>query len=216
MNSVNDEARVGGFAGSGSVGGLPAVIDGLDLQQLRLRLGAAYDGMGPVLRQFLLDFGSWREQFDLAQREQDVDAMVRLAHTLKGTAANVCANQVQLAAQVLESALRQGGGQTAGLLQDCDAALQRLLTALRQLIQPEAAQESAPMVPEHAIRVVQEVMALLERRRNVPYTLQQDLRVVVAPVVSAEELEALLRQLASFEFKKSQQTLADIMSRLPT
>ena len=215
MDSVSGQLRPGDLMAPGNAGGLPEVIDGLDLQQMRSRLGCEDDVLLAILRQFLLDFGAWREHFDLEQQAQHTDAMVRLVHTLKGTAANVCANQVQAAALALETALRQGAGQTAGLVQDCDAALQRVLTALRQQLPPEEAPEPDQLAPSQALLVVQEVAALLQRRRHVPHPLLQELRAALAPVASVGQLEALMRQLAAFEFKNAQQTLADIQQRMP-
>lgn len=214
MYSVSGPGQPGELTAPGSAGGLPAAIDGLDLQQMRSRLGCEDEILLAILRQFACDFDAWRGQFDLEQQAQNTDAMVRLAHTLKGTAANVCANEVQAAALALETALRQGAGQTAGLVQDCDVALQRVLMALRQHLPSEEAPQSATMPPAQAIQVVQEVAVLLQRRRHVPHSLLQELRAAVAPVASAEQLEALWRQLAAFEFKNAQQTLADIHRRM--
>ena len=215
MDSVSGQVRPGDLMAPGNSGVLPEAIDGLDLPQMRLRLGCEDEVLLAILRQFLLDFGAWREHFDLEQQAQNTDAMVRLVHTLKGTAANVCASQVHAAALALETALRQGAGQAADLVQDCDAALQRILTALRQQLPSEKAPGSDQMAPAQALLVVQEVAALLQRRRHVPHPLLQELRAALAPVASVDQLEALLRQLAAFEFKNAQQTLADIQQRMP-
>ena len=214
MDSVGQQVRSENMMAPGSVGGLPVAIDGLDLPQIRLRLGCDDQVLLEILRQFLCDFGSWRESFELEQRMLNADAMLRLVHTLKGTAANVCANQVQATALALETALRQGVVQVAGLALDCDAALQRVLTALRQQLPPEAGLGLNQMAPTHALLVVQEVAALLQRRRHVPHRLQQELRTVLAPLVSTEQLEALLHHLAVFEFKNAQQVLADIQGHM--
>lgn len=197
-----------------AVWGLPAAIDGLDLDQMRSRLGCEDDVLMIVLRQFLSDFSAWRDHFELQQREHNIEAMMRMAHTLKGTAANVCANQVQEAALALETALRQGVQQTAGLVQACDDALRRVLGALRQALPPETQAQPDQMLPAQALAVVQDVAALLQRRRHVSSLLQQELRAAVALVASDEELSALSRHLSAFDFKKAQQLLADIQSRM--
>lgn len=214
MDSVSRQVRSENMMAPDSAGGFPVAIDGLDLPQIRLRLGCDDQVLLEILRQFLCDFGSWRENFELEQRMLNTDAMVRLVHTLKGTAANVCANQVQATALALETALRQGVVPVAGLALDCDVALQRVLTALRQQLPPEAGLGLNQMAPTHALLVVQEVAALLQRRRHVPHRLQQELRAVVAPLVSTEQLNALLHHLAAFEFKKAQQVLADIQGHM--
>lgn len=142
-------------AGSSSVAKLPAAIDGLDLQQMRLCLGCDDDVMLLILRQFLCDFGAWKAQFDQAGHAQDLEAQRRLVHTLKGTAANVGAGQLQATAQALEHALHDGSGPTAGLLQECDQALQRVLTALSQQLPPEAPAVLSPLAPEDVRLVMQ-------------------------------------------------------------
>lgn len=215
MDSFSWQVRPENLMAPDSAGGLPVAIDGLDLPQIRLRLGCDDQVLLEILRQFLCDFGSWREHFEFEQRRLNTDAMVRLVHTLKGTAANVCADQVQATALALETALRQGGRQVAGLALDCDAALQRVLTALRQQLPSEVGLGLNQTAPTQALLVVQEVAALLQRRRHVSHRLQQELRAVVAPLVSAEQLNALLHHLAAFEFKNAQQVLADIQGRMP-
>ena len=214
MDSVGRPVRSENLMVPESAGALPVAIDGLDLPQIRLRLGCDDQVLLAILRQFLCDFGSWREHFELEQRMLNTDAMMHLVHTLKGTAANVCANQVQATALALETALRQGVGQVAGLALDCDVALQRVLTALRHQLPPEAGPGLNQMAPTQALLVVQEVAALLQRRRHVPHQLQQELRAVVAPLVSTEQLNTLLHHLAAFEFKNAQQVLADIQGRM--
>lgn len=195
---------------------LPLMIDGLDLEQMRLRLGGDDEVLQAILRQFLCDFDSWREHFEREQLQLNTDAMLRLVHTLKGTAANVCADQVHAAALALETALRHGEAHQAGLVQDCVTALQRVLNALRQQLPPETGSGSSPMAPAQALLVVQEVAALLQRRRRVPHHLQQELRATVAPLVSAEQLEALFQHISAFEFKNAQQALADIQQCMST
>lgn len=214
MDSVARPVRSENLMAPGSAGILPVAIDGLDLPQMRLRLGCDDQVLLEILRQFLCDFGSWWESFEIEQKMLNTDAMMHLVHTLKGTAANVCANQVQATALALETALRQGVGQVAGLALDCDVALQQVLTALRRQLPPEAGPGLNQMAPTQALLVVQEVAALLQRRRHVPHRLQQELRTVVAPFVSTEQFNALLHHLAAFEFKNAQQVLADIQGHM--
>lgn len=214
MDSVARPVRSENLMTPDSAGILPVAIDGLDLPQMRLRLGCDDQVLLEILRQFLCDFGSWWESFEIEQKMLNTDAMMHLVHTLKGTAANVCANQVQATALALETALRQGVGQVAGLALDCDVALQQVLTALRRQLPPEAGPGLNQMAPTQALLVVQEVAALLQRRRHVPHRLQQELRTVVAPFVSTEQFNALLHHLAAFEFKNAQQVLADIQGHM--
>ncbi|MYZ54054.1 Hpt domain-containing protein [Malikia spinosa] len=214
MDSVARPVRSENLMAPDSAGTLPVAIDGLDLPQMRLRLGCDDQVLLKILRQFLCDFGSWWESFEIERKMLNTDAMMHLVHTLKGTAANVCANQVQATALALETALRQGVGQVAGLALDCDVALQQVLTALRRQLPPEAGPGLNQMAPTQALLVVQEVAALLQRRRHVPHRLQQELRTVVAPFVSTEQFNALLYHLAAFEFKNAQQVLADIQGHM--
>lgn len=214
MDSVGRPVRAENMMTPDNSDALPIAIDGLDLPQIRLRLGCDDHVLLAILRQFLCDFGSWREHFELEQRMLNTDAMMRLVHTLKGTAANVCANQVEATALALETALRQGVASVAGLALDCHVALQQVLTALRQQLPPEAGLGLDLMAPTQALLVVQEVAALLQRRRHVPHGLQQELRAVVVPLVSTEQWSALSHHLAAFEFKNAQQVLADIQQRM--
>ena len=200
-------------AASAQVEVLPTTIEGLDLSQLRSRLGSRDALLAAILRQFFQDFSHWSEQFLLARQAQDFVVMIRLAHTLKGAAANVSAPQVHEAALMLEMDLKQGKS-TEMLIQHCDAALKKLLGVLQEKIPSEKPVALDRLAPEQVSQVIQEASGLLQRRRPLPAPLLQQLRSALNSVASEPQRENLRQQLAAFEFKKAQQTLAEIQQGL--
>lgn len=113
--------------------GLPDSIEGLDLPLLRERLGSGDELIALILRQFQSDFTNWPAEFDAALAAQDRATMIRMAHTLKGTALNIAAPRLHTGALQLEMALREGRDEQHALLQDCRQDLQDLLQALERL-----------------------------------------------------------------------------------
>ena len=189
---------------------LPEVIAGLNMANVRARLGRDDAVLITIFRQFLRDFSAWPDRFGEALRQRNTEAMIRLVHTLKGTAANVGAVDVEASALLLENALRNGEIAVEPLLHACEQELQKVLDALRFTLPEEAHTDPQAMTPDEVHQVVGEVGALLQRRRHVPAALQQRLRAALGSSASPEQLEALMGQLAAFEFKKAQQTLNDL------
>ena len=86
-----------------------------------------------MLGKFLDSQGDFATLFAAARADADPSAATRAAHTLKGTAGNIGAKQVQAAAALLEQACRQGAADDVltGCLQDVLAALAPVVQGLR-------------------------------------------------------------------------------------
>jgi polar amino acid transport system substrate-binding protein len=105
---------------------------------------AVSQGRQTLYRRLLLKFrasaADFTERFRQAQADPDPQAAERCAHTLKGTAANIGAREVQGAAQALEAACHDAAPEERirALLGQTEEKLQIVLQSLAQLEQAEA------------------------------------------------------------------------------
>ena len=79
-----------------------------DPEELRLRLPLGDQALQEILGLFLADLPARRQALTEALVQRDLGYLVRLAHTLKGTSANLVAQGVSDAAFDLETAAREG------------------------------------------------------------------------------------------------------------
>jgi len=104
-------------------------IDGLDTAVGLQNVVGNADLYRKILLRFRdssLDFGV---KFRSAQADEDPNAALREAHTLKGLAATLGANTVQVAAQRLEAACREGAAE-----QEVNQLLGNVVSALLPVI----------------------------------------------------------------------------------
>ena len=119
--------------------GLP-ILPGIDLKATLPRFGGSYPAFVSVFRRFALTQAQAVDDIRTLVRQGDRPAAARLAHRLRGVAANLGANEVAAQSLHLEEALR--GADEAHLalrLGDLDAAMAQVA---------EAAQELGPAMPE--------------------------------------------------------------------
>ncbi|WP_227657396.1 PocR ligand-binding domain-containing protein [Candidatus Magnetaquicoccus inordinatus] len=92
-----------------------------------------------LLRRFAATQNDFVSAFHAARQQADHDTMIRLAHTLKGTAGNIGAHLLQEAAAALEMGCMQKCDEAslASLLSATEVLLQRLLSALSSLTEEE-------------------------------------------------------------------------------
>lgn len=117
-----------------------------------------------LLLDFYSDYITFTTKFKTAQQalENDPDALIRCAHTLKGTAANICATRVSIAAEDLETACK-----SSEPLRDIETALHKTLAALKPvliLLSTLEEQLSSPHNGEYiSIDALREQLKVLER-----------------------------------------------------
>jgi len=148
-------------AANGSVQ-LPGRIEGLDMAAgLRRVLGKA-DRYVALLRGFAAGQADAPARIRSAVAAQDLGTAEREAHTLKGLAGNVGADEVQARAKTLEAALRSGAADVEALV----AAVEQELTAqIAAIIAALPAEEelvvAAAVDPKTQAAVLEQLRALL-------------------------------------------------------
>lgn len=164
-----------------------------------------------LLRKFLAHHADFATAFRRAEKDSDPAAAVRLAHTLKGTAANIGATGVQAAATLLESACK------ANQRVNVELALIRTLKELDAVLAVIAkVQADTPLPTPLSPQNRSEIQAQLER---VEFFLARndagaaDAIEVLAAAVAGSALEPLIakamQHVADYDFD---QALAEVRS----
>ena len=204
---------------------LPARLDGFDLERTLERLNQDQALTLRLLQQFLRDFkpDDWAGQFDAAHADGQQATAQRLVHTLKGAAANIGAVRLQTAAAALEVALQDEydhpGADPARLSacrHDCLEALRAAMAVLQAELPAPAPPTPATGTaqPEQALQDLTEMDLLLRRHRLVPARLQARLREHVGQHAAATQLETLLEQINTFNFKNALQIVKSMQDSL--
>ncbi len=122
-------------------------LDGLDTSDGLARVAGNRKLYLKLLRQFAGQQGPAVTEIRAALDRQDPALAERIAHTVKGVAANLGAKQVQAAASMLEEGIRHQGlaSETEAALRQLSLALDPLLAGLKNLL-PEP--ESPTLPPE--------------------------------------------------------------------
>ncbi|MBF0549700.1 MAG: response regulator [Deltaproteobacteria bacterium] len=111
---------------------LPESVAGIDMGEALLRLEGNKKLLVTLLNNFGKTFGNVVIEIRQAVDNQDLETARRLAHTLKGTAGNLSAKDLQRAADKFEAAIAGKDTQNIqGLIDGIDHALYRILESVR-------------------------------------------------------------------------------------
>jgi len=152
-----------------AIDGLPSIA-GLDTQDGLARVGGNRTLYLKLLRQFVDTQGPAIAHITAALAAGDLALAERLAHSLKGVAANLGANQVRFAAAPLEKLLHDRADAPAidGAMQQVAGQLEPLVAALRAALDSTTVDASAPSAtattslnPEQSRGAAAELIALL-------------------------------------------------------
>lgn len=167
---------------------------------------SAYQGL---LQKFVANHAQDMVPLRECLTHDDAQGAQRIAHTLKGSAGNLGATQVQQSAAALAAKLRSGAPQDELLphVAALDAALQQLCTALATTLpQPQVLAEAALDLP-----MLRQVLAELEpllgsgnvKANKLVHTHRALLRTALGPLADPFE-----QQVGQFQQTQALQTLA--------
>lgn len=152
--------------------------------------------------------GNFEAQFRAALQDADVTAATRCAHTLKGTAGNIGAKNLQAAAAALEQACQAQASQAQidALLQSVVQELQPVLQGLATLVAADAASQSVKSVPVNPGSATQlqaaldRLASLLQHNDAEAADLLEELQAEVRDSQLASGLATVAQALANFDF----------------
>ncbi|MBI5063261.1 MAG: response regulator [Desulfatitalea sp.] len=128
---------------------LPDRLPGIDIRQTLAVLNIDTATFTRILTGFMADNPGTEEKLKQALAGSDLETLRQLAHSLKGSAANIGANDLRAAARALEDAIRQSPSTEMdrsgleGLIQEVACALNQVLQSIRSLKAPASAAPAA-------------------------------------------------------------------------
>jgi two-component system sensor histidine kinase/response regulator len=194
-------------------------VDGLDTADGLRRVGGNTKLYVKLLRQFASQQAGATEQLRAALASNDVESAIRLSHTLKGVAGNLGAGEVQNAAAVLETMLRNGSPEnlTRQSLEQLAEILDPLLARIRAALGMRTTTAAAATAVDAAqIRAVATQLTKLfldfdTRAVNFAEENQASLR----PAFDAATWEQFMRKTQEFAFADAQALLDQMLADLP-
>ncbi len=139
-------------------------LPGIDVDVGLTRIGGNAKSYRKLLMKFRSNQAAVPEQLARAIQGGDGELAIRLAHTLKGVAGNIGAQQLHTSAESMETALKDGDGETAlALLPDVTEKLERVMTSTAVLEEMTRESPNAKPVDLEALKpVLERLRALLE------------------------------------------------------
>jgi signal transduction histidine kinase/CheY-like chemotaxis protein len=190
-------------------------IDGVDIKDGLKRVG----GNRRLYRDLLIKFAAKHSDAGLqisdALHIGDHSTAERIAHTVKGVAANLGIKPVQFAAEKLEKAIRESDSAASTMLQDFTAVLRTQIDAIEQALPLETlGLEIEPRKSFDRIAASHEITLLrsqLKASRGGSEETFRTLRSVLASQVEKARLDALGADISNFDFTEALLKLDEIV-----
>lgn len=199
---------------------LTPVLAGIDMVEGLKRLGINRQEYEKLLLGFAKDHADAVRHIRVTLAEGDLAAARRMAHSLKGVAANMAAPQVQRTALDLEKALKKGSvDENSELLDALDKALCQVVASIQGLAtktEGKTVAENPAVTKElpNIIAVLETLAALLDEgsveAEVCMASIEDDLRARGL----GGETALLTRQISSFDFSPARKTLAAVAQKL--
>jgi signal transduction histidine kinase/CheY-like chemotaxis protein/HPt (histidine-containing phosphotransfer) domain-containing protein len=190
-------------------------IDGIDIKDGLKRVG----GNRRLYRDLLIKFAAKHSDAGLqisdALHIGDHSTAERIAHTVKGVAANLGIKPVQFAAEKLEKAIRESDSAASTMLQDFTSVLRTQIDAIEQALPLETlGLEIEPRKSFDPIAASHEITRLrsqLKASRGGSEETFRTLRSVLASQVEKARLDALGADISNFDFTEALLKLDEIV-----
>jgi signal transduction histidine kinase/CheY-like chemotaxis protein len=190
-------------------------IDGIDIKDGLKRVG----GNRRLYRDLLIKFAAKHSDAGLqisdALHIGDHSTAERIAHTVKGVAANLGIKPVQFAAEKLEKAIRESDSATSTMLQDFTSVLRTQIDAIEQalpletlVLEIEPRKSFDPIAASHEIT---RLRSQLKASRGGSEETFRTLRSLLASQVEKAKLDALGADISNFDFTEALLKLDEIV-----
>lgn len=170
-------------------------IDGIDMAAGLTRVAGNKRLYRRLLEQFAGQQANVAAQVADALQRGDRALGERLAHTLKGVAGNIGMGSVQLSAEKVERAIRQGDASVPALLAELDSCLGPTVQAIRSTFSAVAPAPVAEFAAADAADAVEAVVKAL------------------AGTVDTKQLDELQTAIAEFDFERAAGKLSDVVTK---
>ncbi len=192
---------------------IPPYIEGVDLRVGRSRLMGSDSRYARYLRLFAEQNIELPLQLQTALDARDLTTAQRLAHTLKGSAGQIGAEQVRGVAEAFEKAVTDGAS-TATLTEMVSTITEVLIRTVNGIYSALPAQP-APSRPEgDAGSVIAELLQLVENDDAKALALFDGHQALLEQALGPVDCQALKGQLGQFDFDQALETLRRHHERL--
>ena len=178
---------------------LPESIAGINLSDALEKVGGNGETYKRILIKFLKSNKTIAGEIEQALTNRDVDLAGRLAHSLKGAAGNLAADDVYRIAVNIEDLIHSGGiEEIQSLLIELDASLGVIRKAVDELEQRPGAsedkQDQPTLNPEQARSLILEIAQLLDLDISAAKEKATQLKKVMKPSQRLDEIETALEE----------------------
>lgn len=186
---------------------LPPYIEGVDLKIGRSRLMGSDSSYARYLRLFAEHSVELPLQLQTALDARDLSTAQRLAHTLKGSAGQIGAEQVRTAAEELENAVANGASTTA-LTEMVSTVTEVLIRTVNGIYAALPTASEAPSVHDGDPGIIlAELRLLIEDDDAKALAVFDRHRGRLEVALGAGDFQTLARQLQQFDFGLALETL---------
>lgn len=192
---------------------IPPYIEGIDLRVGRSRLMGSDSRYARYLRLFAEQNIELPLQLQTALDARDLTTAQRLAHTLKGSAGQIGAEQVRGAAEAFEKAVTDGAS-TATLTEMVSTITEVLILTVNGIYAALPAQSAPSRSEGDAGSVIAELLQLIENDDAKALALFDGHWGLLEKVLGPVDCLALKEQLGQFDFDQALETLRRHYERL--
>ena len=189
-------------------------VKGLDQEGALKRVGGNRRLLRDLLTQFVAKEAGAADEVSTALKSGDRKLAERLAHTIKGVAANIGIVSVSSAAAKLEKAIREGDGAATPSLEEFRTALRSQIDAIQQgLGQAKPVERAGPKAPFNAgeaSTLAKRLTILLKTSDGEAGEAFLGLAGALEGRVAQPRLDALGRAINEFDFERALQSLREI------
>jgi two-component system sensor histidine kinase/response regulator len=198
------------------VGSDSLTIPGVDTATALKRTGGSVKRYESLLHRFADSQATVVSDIRAALIAKDTPTAQRLAHSLKGAAANLGVSTLAQVAATAESAIDSNQGIPLAL-ETLSHSLDTSLAAIRSALPKEIAADSPAVAasdPSMVVQPLSQLKKLLENDEGDAADFILDARPNLCKVLTATEIEALIRHVSNFAYSDALQSLSSIATRL--
>jgi CheY-like chemotaxis protein/HPt (histidine-containing phosphotransfer) domain-containing protein len=191
-------------------------IDGIDVEGALKRVAGNKRLLRSLLEQFACKQQDAAVQISAALQAGDRTVATRIAHTVKGVAANLGITAVQLKAEAVERAIRDADPSLPGMLDSFASAMGAATQAIQRAFPapPEfAVPRRSALNPEAASEAAAKLRALLEANDGDAADALPPMEEALAGAIDQDRLNALRDDIAEFNFEAALSELAEITAQ---
>jgi PAS domain S-box-containing protein len=187
-------------------------IKGVDVATALKRVAGNVRLYRNLLEQFVAKQSDADVQITAALEKGDRESAQRLAHTLKGVAANIGIEGVQVAAASVEKAIRENDPALEAFISELRSVMYPQMAAIRKAggEKPPAQAPAQSFNAEAASRAIATLMSLLEANDGDAGDAAEVVASAVGGRIEASRLAALRAAIEEFDFEAAQTQLSQI------